>query len=465
METVAIGAQTGTAVAEGTYFPYLPYSLPRESNPLMPKLDKAAFHGIAGQFIKWKSPDIEACPNAMLIQFLAAMSGLVGRNPHFVLSDTRHSVNLFVAVVGDSGEARKGTAWSPTKRLLNRIDPSWEDHQLLVGIASGQAIINWINDNSQDARGIIYESELSRLLKAANGKDSVISPAMRVIWDGDSTGNLRSDSSRCINATDNHHLAMVAHSTFQDVEKYLSYEDKHNGFANRILWACADVPHIIPMPQPSDAIVESQFVDRLNDLVSHAKTVGQIEIHKDALPLWWNLVMKESSASQSRLDEIKPLLTRGRAQMLRLASVYALLDGESFIREVHLEAAYAIWQFCEASTKFIFLGDGLSFDEKKLESALRANGKKGLTETEISKLLKSRGGAEIRECRERLKSLGLADCRPQQTKGRPTITWYHQQFLPSADTSPETFSAELREKRELREIPLHLPSGELSIAE
>ena len=342
-------------LAEGAFVPYLPYSLPRERNPLMPMLDKAAFHGIAGEFVKWKSPDIEACPNAMLIQFLAAMSGLVGRSPHFVISDTRHSVNLFVAVVGDSGEARKGTAWSPTKKLIKKIDPSWGDHQLLVGIASGQAIINWINENSQDARGIIQETELARLLKAANTKDSVISPAMRVIWDGDSTGNLRSDSSRCISATDNHHLAMVAHSTFQDIEKYLSYEDRHNGFANRILWACSEVPHIIPLPDKSDVAVESRFADRLSGLVSRAKTTDEIRIHENALPLWWQLSVSETSNSSMRPDAIKPLLTRGKVQMLRLASVYSLLDGESIIREVHLEAAHAIWQFCEASTKFIFL--------------------------------------------------------------------------------------------------------------
>jgi hypothetical protein len=44
---------------------------------------------------------------------------------------------------------------------------------------------------------------------------------------------------------------------------------------------------------------------------------------------------------------------RGEAQCLRLALNVALLDKATAIDEVHLRAALAVWEYCEASAKFI----------------------------------------------------------------------------------------------------------------
>ena len=45
---------------------------------------------------------------------------------------------------------------------------------------------------------------------------------------------------------------------------------------------------------------------------------------------------------------------------MRLALIYALLDQAEAIDVVHLEAGLAVWQYCEASARYIFgdlLGD------------------------------------------------------------------------------------------------------------
>ena len=49
-------------------------------------------------------------------QLLAAFGDLLGRGPHCVVDATRHGLNLFVVLVGDSSKARKGTSWSQTGR-------------------------------------------------------------------------------------------------------------------------------------------------------------------------------------------------------------------------------------------------------------------------------------------------------------------------------------------------------------
>jgi hypothetical protein len=51
---------------------------------------------------------------------------------------------------------------------------------------------------------------------------------------------------------------------------------------------------------------------------------------------------------------IDHLTARAAPQVLRLAMLYALLDGSSQMMLPHVEAAIAVWQFCEASARYIF---------------------------------------------------------------------------------------------------------------
>jgi len=45
---------------------------------------------------------------------------------------------------------------------------------------------------------------------------------------------------------------------------------------------------------------------------------------------------------------------RAEAQVIRLACIYAALDMTNMISQVHLKAALAVWQYCEAPVRYIF---------------------------------------------------------------------------------------------------------------
>ncbi len=49
---------------------------------------------------------------------------------------------------------------------------------------------------------------------------------------------------------------------------------------------------------------------------------------------------------------------RAEAIVMRLAVVYAVLDGRTHIGVEHLRAALAVWQYCEDSARYVF-GDAL----------------------------------------------------------------------------------------------------------
>jgi hypothetical protein len=48
------------------------------------------------------------------------------------------------------------------------------------------------------------------------------------------------------------------------------------------------------------------------------------------------------------------VIARAEAQVTRLALIYALLDRRDQIEVVHLKAALAVWEYCEASATRIF---------------------------------------------------------------------------------------------------------------
>lgn len=96
----------------------------------------------------------------------------------------------------------------------------------------------------------------------------------------------------------------------------------------------------------------------------------------------WQAVYPRLNAD--RLGAAGQAVTRAAALTMRLAVIYALLDSSALVREVHLRAALALWDYCERSAQFIF-GDeaGSNPDLRRLLQALREAGAAGLTTTQI----------------------------------------------------------------------------------
>src|SRR5205814_4726395 len=70
-------------------------------------------------------------------------------------------------------------------------------------------------------------------------------------------------------------------------------------------------------------------------------------------------------------------------QVTRLSAIYALLDKSRVIRPEHLNAALALWDYCERSARWIF---GTGTGDRSADKILRAlrHAENGMTKTEIS---------------------------------------------------------------------------------
>ena len=115
---------------------------------------------------------------------------------------------------------------------------------------------------------------------------------------------------------------------------------------------------------------------------------------------------------------------RSEAIVMRLATVYAVLDARTQIGAEHLNAALAVWKYCADSARYVFgdaVGDPVA-DE--LLEALRAT-PDGMTRTEIRDLFgRHRSGDRITAALRLLSTAGMVQMTTRETGGRPVERWH-----------------------------------------
>ncbi len=114
--------------------------------PAPAHLREAAFHGLAGEFVRTVEPHTEADPAATLIQLLLAFGNACGRGPGFRVESDDHGTNEFAGIVGETAKARKGTSWGHVRRVMALADAAWSEACIGSGIASGEGLIHAVRD-------------------------------------------------------------------------------------------------------------------------------------------------------------------------------------------------------------------------------------------------------------------------------------------------------------------------------
>ncbi len=186
---------------------------PESSAPPLPVLDCPALHGIAGFLVRTLAPYTEADPAAVLLQFLAAFGNLVGPAPHCRVGATRHGLNLFVVLVGESSKARKGTSWRQISSLFAEADPFWSAHRVTTARPTPRHHPPRAARSTSpvtDRRLFLLSEEFASVLHVLGREAGQLSPLLRCAWDG---GDLCAhDGHRSVQATAAH-ISLVGHVT------------------------------------------------------------------------------------------------------------------------------------------------------------------------------------------------------------------------------------------------------------
>lgn len=420
------------------------YSEETDSAPPVawPELSEGALYSLAGEIVRTIDPHTEADPAAVLIQTLAAFGNCIGRSAHFVAEADRHYLNLFAVLVGATSKGRKGTSWGQVRRLFERIDEQWAAKCTGGGLSSGEGLIWSVRDplekkepikekgritdyqtviadeGVEDKRALILEAEFASVLRVMGREGNTLSATIRQAWD---TGNLQVKTRNNPNRATSAHISIVGHITKDELKRNLDETETANGFANRFLWGVVRRNRILPEGGALSDAELNPLVTRIHEAYIFARGVGEMKRDEEARNLWYQIYPELSEGHAGLFGAVT---SRAEAQTMRLACLYALLDSKSVVERVHLEAALALWQYCEASARYIFgaaTGDRIA-DELLL--ALQEAGSDGLTRTRIRDLFNRRHSGAIDAALTVLSETGRARFENEPTGGRPVTRWF-----------------------------------------
>jgi hypothetical protein len=406
---------------------------PEESWPV---LDDAALHGIAGEVTQTLAPHTESDPVAILIQTLTLAGNVIGRNAYYQVESDRHHANLFAVLTGASSKARKGTSAGRVTAIVKIADERWSTERLKGGLSSGEGLINEVRDEVKkwnakekleevvdpgitDKRLMVFEPEFASALSCCERHGNILSPLIRKSWDGGKLATMTRASP--LTATGSH-ISIIGHITIDELRARLTRTDAANGFANRFLFPLIKRSKELPF---GGDLTDSEILhlgEQLQQLIAKAQAIGRVTMTESAREKWAQVY---SNLSADRPGLLGSVTARAEAQAVRLAMIYALLDGEPQIDLPHLRAGLAVWEYSESSAAHIFgdlLGDPLA-DE--ILQALRQAGSGGMNRTGIRDLFgrnqsKDRIGAALALLLKR----GRARTDSKQTGGRPVEVWF-----------------------------------------
>jgi hypothetical protein len=431
-----------------------------------PELDAKALYGLAGIIVRTISPHTEAHPAALLIQLLVAFGNCIGRKAYFTVEATRHYLVMFAVLVGLSSKGRKGTSWDHISNLFQSVEEQWSRDCVQNGLSSGEGLIWAVRDPIEkqepikekgrvtgyqmvivdmgvtDKRLLVMESEFALVLRVVSREGNILSPLIRQAWD---KGDLRSMTKNSPARATGAHISIIGHITKDELRNNLDEVEIANGFANRFLWVSVERTQLLPEGSNISSSLLNPLISSLYAALIHARDTSEMRRDDDARELWHRIYRELSIEHPTRL--LNAVTSRAEAQVMRIACLYALLDSSNVVRRVHLEAANALWRYCENSVRVIF-GDatGSKIGDTILV-ALREAAEDGLTKTELSGLLGRNASARrLNDALAALSATGLArSVREPSEGGRPTERW----FAEAMQAQPIN---EINERNEIREI-------------
>ena len=384
--------------------------------------DPAAYHGLPGAIVEKIAPHTEADPVAILTQLLIAAGALIGRAAHFQIEATRHHPNEFLVLVGDTAKARKGSSFDHVARLLTDADPAFQA-RLSTGLSSGEGLIWAVRDpagpdpGAPDPRLLIIEPEFATVLKQTSRDINTLSPVLRSAWDARPLALLTRTAPARASAA---HISIIGHITAQELRHHTTKIELANGFLNRFLLVGCRRMRLLPEGGDPRPLARSGLDRLLAETLKHARTAGHVHFDPDARAAWIEVYPQLTEPAPGLAGAIT---ARTEAHTIRLALIYALLDGQHDIQTQHLQAALALGDYTQRSARWALgqaTGDPLA---EQIHAAL-VSSPDGLTRTQLRDLLnRNPDTQQLDQALTALAKHGKAHPQRILTAGRPAELW------------------------------------------
>ena len=425
-------------------------SLPPQEAPWPKAMTEEASYGIAGEFVRMVEPHTEADPNWLLVLFLLYSGNVLGRSRYFMVGGDRHYMKLFAVCVGTTSQGRKGSATGPVEMFFTESPEGKEPGlgHLLTGLSSGEGLI-WkirdpifkrvtdkkgkveeqrIDEGEPDKRLVINTGEFFGVLSVSRREGNTLSRIIRDAWDRDI---LESPTKNSPAISTGAHVSIAGNISKEELIRTIQDLDADNGLLNRFLWICSHRSKELPEGGHLSQVRRSpEWVDlqrRFNQAAGLLTTPLLVERDSEASDIW-GYDDRPGGAyrrlSRERYGLAGTVTARAAPQVLRIALIYATLDRATKIRREHLEAALAVWKYCEDSAAYIF---GSMLEDPAANTIIDAlrNSPTGITRTEISALFsRHQKSNHINSTLYQLHRKGMARFEHEDSGGRPKERWF-----------------------------------------
>jgi hypothetical protein len=399
----------------------------QESGDFPAPMAEAAFYGLAGEFVNLVYPDTEACKEALLMQFLTWFGSRVGHESRIDLGGWQHT-NLFLGIIGTSGRGAKGTSLEVVEDFAKSVDYNWWLERAHGGHQSGESMVEKLANLKESKSILVIEYELNRLFAVMSRMGTTFHQYLELMWDSKAMATHR--------IRDNHvchepHGSIIGHIQTDVARSSMKLSLRDSGLANRFLYCASRRSKVVVFPK------QIQWRDHV--LVDRMKRVLQQFEGKPGefgIVIGWS---KSGAHAYSQFaqsgDSDNVFLARRRAQVTRLAMLYALLDGKREIGAEHIRAASAVWDYKVRTVKHVFGGVNAtdnSAANKILFVLQQLERGKGINHRDIWLRVFNNNGDKttVHMALDELRKRGLAYCvKGESTGGRPPIIWYAHREL------------------------------------
>jgi len=326
----------------------------------------------------------EASDNYHFLTFATVAGAIVGRRAHLSHGQPLFT-NLYGCLVGDSGVPRKSTAIFHGKRLL-------ADFQIeTLTTCSWEGLLDAL-DGKESRRVLLMPGEYRSLaLKARQEGSSNIIPGLTEAYDCPPFLKHRTRGKN-LDAKDPF-VAILSSSTREWLDESFREADTLGGFTNRWTFADGLPKQPQPFPKEPDATLWGEVRQALQDLDDRLNLHSGrcLDLTPEAREVFAAFYF-ETLLNPSGSELLKVLGQRLQNLALKLALLYALLEGKDEIHAPHVAAGVEFSRWERKAHARIFEAYGQDEQSKLEERVKRALGRNGYALIPLGELRRRLGG-------------------------------------------------------------------------
>ena len=351
-----------------------------------PVPDPAVFQGRVGQTVRALDPSTEADPIGILVNLLSAGGAMLGNGPHLRIGNDRHPALIWALTIGATAAGRKGAATNTARLLLAAAEPAFVKDNIVSGLSSGEGLIEAVRDgdpNKKDDPGVIdkrrwiVESEYGIPRARARREGSSLGGVLRQAWNGEDLGVMNREALR-VTAP---HVAIVGHISPRELRAKMQDSEMAGGTYNRYLPVFVHRNLILAESRGADPQLVDNLATTWRTVLHDARQACEVTLTEPARKAWRDDIYPALCGDEDGDGPLAEFTARAAPYTLRLAMVYALLDGHGQIEESHLRAAHALVNYSRASAAHVLGMTGATTGDPKLDklaAAVRTAGPGGL---------------------------------------------------------------------------------------